>query len=484
MKTNLIKIKTFYFLITIIIISGIIYIPAYAMPDDSVSKTDDFYISIDEVVDEALLSEVIDDKTLLTDAEMEVINAEYQTKDEALAEQVTMEATLNMTARALSSLPSTPANAYAISGMTPNFETSYYLQAGVPGYVKFTATQSFNMCAFTMGTTDTYIEIYSNQACTNLVTSNDDGSYGTNALTRFFINSGSTYYIKVRGYNNSASGNFTFVLHRGLPTSRSEKDTMFSTYNSSTYKGYNNCYTYALSYYVNPITGYKFGIKGQNPGEMSGNSITMSDLSNATLAKSKIENALTKDFNYFGGNWAEINATDQPREGFFKVALVLAPGVDYHWYRQLPNGQWGHKPGSTDAINWDNSGYAIYLPHECDRNGTPNGAPNYTDFIAWYEIKVPASVSPMGISARSADEIIYPVKQDLTMDNIMTLYAGLGYNEAMEVLGEAHDYIGSGMIGSVYGLVDGSEIVVYYANDSIDQIRTINMDGSYDVIIE
>lgn len=66
----------------------------------------------------------------------------------------------------------------------------------------------------------------------------------------------------------------------------------------------------------------------------------------------------------------------------------------------------------------------------------------------------------------------------------MTLHTGLGYDEAMEVLGEAHAYTGNGMIGSLYELVDGTEVVVYFANDSIDQIRTINIDGSYEVIIE
>lgn len=285
---------------------------------------------------------------------------------------------------ALATLPTTAANALDVtsSANTPYFTGSYTLNAGQAGYVKLSATQNFNASVYTTGTTDLYIEIYSNQACTNLVASDDDSGHGLNPMIYFYISSGQTFYIKVRGYSNSTSGDFTFVIHRGQPTSRSEKSDMFSTYNSTTYKQYNNCYTYALSYFVHPKTGNKFRINGQNPGEMAGSPITLSDLTDASTAKTKIEAALTKDFNYFGGSWAEINASDQPREGYFKVALVLSPGVDYHWYREIPNGQWGHKPSIDSARLTDASGYLIYQPQSSDRDFTPT-YPNYTDFIAF-----------------------------------------------------------------------------------------------------
>jgi len=34
-----------------------------------------------------------------------------------------------------------------------------------------------------------------------------------------------------------------------------------------------------------------------------------------------------------------------------KVALVIWPGVDFHWYRQDDNGSWSHKPGMTAVRN-------------------------------------------------------------------------------------------------------------------------------------
>jgi hypothetical protein len=58
------------------------------------------------------------------------------------------------------------------------------------------------------------------------------------------------------------------------------------------------------------------------------------------------------------------SASDAPR---WYMALVVAPGIDYHWYRLAAQGYWGHKPGSTAAKNTDNSGNVIYNPQTCNR---------------------------------------------------------------------------------------------------------------------
>jgi hypothetical protein len=55
-----------------------------------------------------------------------------------------------------------------------------------------------------------------------------------------------------------------------------------------------------------------------------------------------------------------------PGEGHL-VALVIAPGSDFHWYRKGRNGYWTHKPGSTPVTNVDNSGAAISDPRTADR---------------------------------------------------------------------------------------------------------------------
>jgi hypothetical protein len=63
------------------------------------------------------------------------------------------------------------------------------------------------------------------------------------------------------------------------------------------------------------------------------------------------------------------------------VALVIWPGVDYHWYRRHSEGFWGHKPGSTAARNTDNNNQVINgttrTPANCARG-------NYTVFCGYY----------------------------------------------------------------------------------------------------
>lgn len=50
-----------------------------------------------------------------------------------------------------------------------------------------------------------------------------------------------------------------------------------------------------------------------------------------------------------------------------RVALVIWPYMDYHWYRLDNTGTWSHKPGQTPAIDTDNSGNKITDPESCDR---------------------------------------------------------------------------------------------------------------------
>ena len=60
-----------------------------------------------------------------------------------------------------------------------------------------------------------------------------------------------------------------------------------------------------------------------------------------------------------------------------KVALVVAPGDDFHWYRLDDNGRWSHKPGSTTVRNVDNSGNKITNPETADRG-------IYTSFCGYF----------------------------------------------------------------------------------------------------
>ena len=60
-----------------------------------------------------------------------------------------------------------------------------------------------------------------------------------------------------------------------------------------------------------------------------------------------------------------------PREGHL-VALVIAPGIDFHWYRKGRNGYWSDKPGPTQVTNVDNSGVLIPDPRTANRGPYTN----------------------------------------------------------------------------------------------------------------
>ena len=75
-----------------------------------------------------------------------------------------------------------------------------------------------------------------------------------------------------------------------------------------------------------------------------------------------------------------------PPPGMYPVALVIAPGDDYHWYRQDSDGTWSHKPGNTPATNLDASGNPITNPETANRN---NGSHDYSVFCGYFY--VPAS---------------------------------------------------------------------------------------------
>jgi hypothetical protein len=66
--------------------------------------------------------------------------------------------------------------------------------------------------------------------------------------------------------------------------------------------------------------------------------------------------------------------TERPR---WLLALVVDPGVDFHWYRLHSEGFWGHKPGSATAKNTDNNGRVIISPELCAREP-------YSEFCGYF----------------------------------------------------------------------------------------------------
>jgi len=109
---------------------------------------------------------------------------------------------------------------------------------------------------------------------------------------------------------------------------------------------HNNCYNYGCDYRTDT-----FAQPGRAAGAMY-TALTCASVRPAAVADDLINSP---------------NANNRcPREGHL-VALVIAPGLDYHWFRKGRNGYWSHKPGPTAVTNLDNSGVTIPDPRTADR---------------------------------------------------------------------------------------------------------------------
>jgi hypothetical protein len=128
--------------------------------------------------------------------------------------------------------------------------------------------------------------------------------------------------------------------------------TDFSFWNGATYIRKNNCYNFAANHRTNTFA---------QPGRISGHPIT-------SLTCSSVASSAEWD-GWFNSCQSANNLT---------IALVIWPGVDFHFYRKCANGIWCHKPGQTAARNYDNSGNIITNVETCNRG-------NYTNFCGyWY----------------------------------------------------------------------------------------------------
>lgn len=134
-----------------------------------------------------------------------------------------------------------------------------------------------------------------------------------------------------------------------------------------------NCYAYAMDVLKN--TEGKL-----QPGELAGSTYT-------SLTESAIFKAAQADGPYLGsGREIKRSSKDEkPGTNEYKVALVIAPNSDYHWYEQNSDGYWSHKRGLTEVSNLDASGNKITDPQSCNRD-YGNGL-NYSTFCGYYIVK-------------------------------------------------------------------------------------------------
>ncbi len=115
-------------------------------------------------------------------------------------------------------------------------------------------------------------------------------------------------------------------------------------WNAAAVQPKNNCYNYSMNHRSDTFA---------QPGRISGHPNNVMACPNVATA----------------ANWDGCKTTCSGSNK--NVALVIWPGVDYHWYRRHSEGFWGHKPGGTAARNVDNAGNLINgttrTPANCNR---------------------------------------------------------------------------------------------------------------------
>lgn len=175
-------------------------------------------------------------------------------------------------------------------------------------------------------------------------------------------------------------GNMAFyVAEDGMPLSGYELD--YEPEKWTSVQGYTNCYAYALNVMDNPYPNY-------DPWALQpGASDSLSNLYNPNyLTKSFLEEMVQLDSENYDFTFIPVGKYEQCKPGSYKVALVIDPNTDYHWYRQNSDGTWSHKPGGDFVRNFDYQNNIIVDPELCDRRS--NGGLNYTIFCGFYEVNV------------------------------------------------------------------------------------------------
>ena len=97
---------------------------------------------------------------------------------------------------------------------------------------------------------------------------------------------------------------------------------------------------------------------------------------------------------------------DNCKKGYYKGVLVIAPGEDYHFYREVSKNVWLHKRGQTKVVDTDASDKPITDPQLADRNYGPSN--NYSVFCTYFCIPIDNSkrnVSASEINKNSLENV-------------------------------------------------------------------------------
>lgn len=244
-----------------------------------------------------------------------------------------------------------------------------------------------------------------------------------------------------------------------FPTNGSEIAYQPSLWNG-TLKLQTNCYSYALNNQDNrTLTG------GIQPGMLYDGKRHLDCLDSAD----DLVGWIKKDADKAGFTFEKIELADYNKacsNGHYRVALVLDVGVDYHWYRQNPDGSWSHKRGTTEVVNVDASGKAIYNPETANRSYSNA---DYDVFVGFFEISPLVHQSGYSAAAAQLDSESF-VSLPQSQRSIEQVQEGMTYEQVMECMGKA-DLTGQwGSFIEEYELPQNEIAHIYYGTDAIGDV--------------
>jgi hypothetical protein len=148
-----------------------------------------------------------------------------------------------------------------------------------------------------------------------------------------------------------------------------------------------NCYAYAFNFFGNPIFIEKCEQNNYQgcrehfpqPGALNGDRDALNSVQRRNC--SVVEKLMISDV----PDIEKSSFYGQCPKGKSKIALVVDPGEDYHFYRLDPDGFWSHKDGSNKVKRFDALRRRIFNPATASRDYRWQDSDlNYEDFCGFY----------------------------------------------------------------------------------------------------
>lgn len=268
-------------------------------------------------------------------------------------------------------------------------------------------------------------------------------AYGSTLITASITIAGKTYY------------QFYTLGVSEIAVSGWELEYEPELWNYSPVQENTNCYAYALN---NQVHSGDNTLWYMQPGEAAGYTLTRNSI-NADTVIAYVE----ADAAVLGFTFEEIDRDEYCSSGSYKVALVIAPGQDYHWYRQNPDGTWSHKLGWYPVTIEDAENNIIVDPETADRHHSVH----YSLFAGYFEVTPLNNMYSTSLSTLSVDKVDYisiEENKSILPSNLeaSTIHQGMTYSEVTQKIGLPQRQITYGLRVVEYALSDGNFLTVEY----------------------